>query len=85
MISTLQFVRLPKLQESQRVLTERYEAESARVRDEELKIREIRKKHEESLSEFHGVEIKLTEHRGKVQYLADGIRERYRIDIFRGG
>ncbi len=70
-----------KLQESQRVLTDRYETESARVRDEELKIRETRKKHAESLSEFHDVEIQLTEHRGKVQYLTDGIHERYRVDL----
>jgi chromosome segregation protein len=70
-----------KLQETQRVLTQRYQTEAARVRDEELKIREIRKRHDEDLSALHDVEITLTEHRGKLQYLAEGIRERYRLDL----
>ncbi len=70
-----------KLEQTQRELRERYEGESTSLRDRELEIRDIRKKHDEALATFHGVEIKLTEHNGKVQYMIDGIRERYHLDL----
>ena len=70
-----------RLQESQRILQERYEAESAGLRDRELEIREIRRRHDEALSSFHDTEIRLTEQRGRMGYLVDGIRERYHLDL----
>lgn len=70
-----------RLRESQRVLKERYDADSLAIKERELAVREIRKKHDETLSSFHGVELKLTEHRGKMQYLSDNIRERYHLDL----
>ncbi|MBT3182608.1 MAG: chromosome segregation protein SMC, partial [Deltaproteobacteria bacterium] len=42
---------------------------------------DIRKKHDGALASFHDIEIRLTEHNGKVQYMIDGIRERYHLDL----
>ncbi|HPQ81493.1 MAG TPA: chromosome segregation protein SMC, partial [bacterium] len=69
------------LQESKRVLQARFDAESASLRDRELEIREIRRRHDEALASFHETELRLTEHRAQLRYLADGIRERYHMDL----
>ncbi len=70
-----------RLSESRRVLEERYEAGQVALRDRELAIRDVRKRHDESLSRVHELDITLTEHRGTERYLMDGIRDRYHIDI----
>lgn len=69
------------LENTQRILREKYDGETDHMRNREQEIREIRKKHEEALTNFHEVDIRLTEHRAKVQYLSDGIRERYHLDL----
>ncbi|MFA4875313.1 MAG: chromosome segregation protein SMC, partial [bacterium] len=70
-----------RLAESQRLLKERYEEGQAALRDRELAIREVRRRHAESLSCVHELDIKLTERRGTERYLVEGIRDRYRIDM----
>ena len=70
-----------KLEESQRVLKERYDELAGGLRDRELEIREIRRRHDEALAAFHETDLRLMEHRGKMQYMTDGIRERYHLDL----
>ncbi|HQG13113.1 MAG: Chromosome partition protein Smc [bacterium ADurb.Bin270] len=69
------------LEKVQRELREKYEAESTSMRNRELDIREIRKRHDEVLAKYHDADIKLTEYRAKVQFMIDGIRERYHLDL----
>jgi chromosome segregation protein len=69
------------LEKTQRVLREKYDAETAGLRDREQEIREIRKLHEEALGSFHEMDIKLTEHRAKVLHLSEGVMERYHLDL----
>ncbi|MFH0800360.1 MAG: chromosome segregation protein SMC [Pseudomonadota bacterium] len=73
--------RVSRLQETQALLKERYETESAALRDQELSIRDLRRCHAEALASFHEVELRLSEHRGRMQYLSDNIRERYHLDL----
>ena len=70
-----------KLKETQQLIKQRYEEESSNLREREASIRDIRKRHNEALSQYHETELKLTEHRGRMQYLSDNIRERYRLDL----
>jgi len=70
-----------RLKESRRVMQERYDADQAAIRNRELEIREIRKKHDEALEKVHGVELTLTEKRGAEHYMVEGIRERYHMEL----
>lgn len=70
-----------KLAQTQRIIKQRYEDGQSALRERELQIREVRKRHDESISRVHELDIKLTEHRGNEKHLLDGIRERYHIDL----
>lgn len=70
-----------RLQDSQNIIKQRYESESAALSAQELSIRDLRRQHDEALTGFHEVELKLAEHRARMMYLADGIRERYHLDL----
>ncbi len=70
-----------KLAETQRGHQQRYESGQAQLRERELAIREVRRRHDEAVSGVHGMELKLTELRSAERYLVDGIRERYHLDL----
>ncbi len=70
-----------RLEELQLGLRSRYDAESTVVRESELRLREIRKRHESALSCLHDIDLRLTQFRSKFEYLVQGIFERYRLDI----
>jgi chromosome segregation protein len=69
------------LEDSQRMLRERYDAEAGSLKGREVEIKDVRRKRDEALEKCHGVEIRLTELRGKMQYLVDAVRERYHLDL----
>ncbi|MBN1282845.1 MAG: chromosome segregation protein SMC [Proteobacteria bacterium] len=70
-----------RLAESQRACQGRYEAGQSALREKELSIREVRRLHDEAVAKVHGLELKLTEMRAGERYLADGILERYHLDL----
>jgi len=63
------------------LLREKYDAFSEEIRQGDVNVRKIRKKHDEALAAFHEAELNFTEHKGRMDYLAEGVMERYRIDI----
>ena len=70
-----------KLSESQHVCQERYDQGQSALREKELSIRDVRRRHDDALAKVHGLELKLTEMRAGERYLVDGIRERYHLDL----
>lgn len=69
------------LQDRQRSLKDNFDKSSVELREQELAIRDLRKGHQEALAQFHNVDLKLSDLRGKMLYLSEGMRERYHIDL----
>ncbi|MFH1829705.1 MAG: chromosome segregation protein SMC [Pseudomonadota bacterium] len=70
-----------RLQETQRLHRQRYEEGQAAIRERELAIREVRKKHDEALAKVHELDLKLTEKHSAERYLIEKIRERYHLEL----
>jgi chromosome segregation protein len=70
-----------RLKETQRLKQQRFDEEQARLRERELEIRDVRRRHDEALQKVHGLELTLTEKRGAEHYLVEGIRERYHLEL----
>lgn len=70
-----------RLQEAQRIQKQRYEEGQRALRERELEIREIRKKHDSALARVHELELRLTEQRSAERYLVERIRERYHLEL----
>ncbi len=58
-----------------------YEALSQKIRQKDVAMREIRKRHEEMVNVVHANDLKLAETRNKLSHLVEQILERYKLDI----
>jgi chromosome segregation protein len=62
-------------------LRESYEAHSLEIKEKEMSLREVRKGHDEVKTELNAFLVKLTEVRGRLQFLKEQIFERYHTEI----
>ncbi|MFO1520418.1 MAG: chromosome segregation protein SMC [bacterium] len=62
-------------------LREAYELHTLQIKEKEMVLRELRKHHDEVKTELNGILVRLTERRGKLQFLKEQIFERYHTDI----
>lgn len=58
-----------------------YDVDSAVLCEKEIRIRELRKSHDDQVKKMHDVEINFTEKREKLGYLCREIFDRYRINL----
>ncbi|MBI4211242.1 MAG: chromosome segregation protein SMC [Deltaproteobacteria bacterium] len=73
--------RAMRLTESLTGLRENYDKGQRDLREQELSIREVRKRHDEAREKVHAVALRLTEDRGRLQHLIENIRERYHLEL----
>lgn len=72
---------LKNMENDERELKDKYTAMNADISQLEASVHDLRKKQSEILKNSHGVDIKLTEERGKLQYMIQNVSERYRVDL----
>ena len=66
---------------TQRGCQERYQESQRMLQEQSGQIKTIRHRHEELVRQLHDVNLKLSEARGQLRYLIEGVLERYRFDL----
>src|SRR3989344_1889813 len=69
------------LAQKQKELRLAYDSLSARVREKEVDLRDMRRRHEEFVKAIHTNDLKLAESKRQLQFLVDQILERYKMDV----
>jgi chromosome segregation protein len=70
-----------ELQAKSVALRESFEAHTVQLREKEMVVRETRKQHDEVKTELNTLVVRLTEIRGRLQFLREQIFERYHTEI----